>query len=167
MSDENRLFALRQKWESAHVALANARSNREDRLAAGLLAGVPCAVIFGLMTAVMSVTHAPSVLFIANGLLAAAALAILVRGFIPSNAEKVAEAAEASALAEYTSALRTEMTAFGIDVSTVVEHSDLIQPVYSFTALRNGIASDISIKDFSGDIIFMMNGERMRKSAAV
>lgn len=57
-----------------------------------------------------------------------------------------------------------EMRGYGIDTTSIsAGESSLEDDSYEFTALRNGSVSEISIKTFDGQVVFLMNGQEMTK----
>lgn len=69
--------------------------------------------------------------------------------------------------AAYVSALNAEMGEYGIDPQTISARTTDHDSSYEFSALRNGVLSDVSVREFGNELAFMMNGERMQKPVTV
>lgn len=67
---------------------------------------------------------------------------------------------------EYLRVLMIEANSYGVDMTTMELRSDLLDDSLEFTALRNGNAVDIAVREFQNEVVFMMNGERLRKDTA-
>lgn len=86
--------------------------------------------------------------------------------FTKDNARiKALEEEKTSAQDEYWEALTSEMREYGIDTSSMESRSYVHDDSHEFTALRNGVVSDITVRVFGNEVVLMMNGERMTKNA--
>lgn len=77
------------------------------------------------------------------------------------------ETAADESMKNYQEALEGEIASYGIDVSTIVDHTDSLTDNYEFTAARNGEPIDVTARVFNNEIVFMLNGERMQKPVSV
>lgn len=72
-----------------------------------------------------------------------------------------------TAYVNYKALLESEMSTYGIDVETISARNNYMDTDYAFTALRNGNPIDVNVREFNDEIVFMLNGERMKKSVTV
>lgn len=82
--------------------------------------------------------------------------------------ETALKEANDTAVNAYMNALWTEAASCGIDItSTITQRTEPLSDSYEITALRNGNPVDVVAREYDGEIVFMLNGERMKPGSSI
>lgn len=178
MSNGFELMSLKQNAFASH----NAVKNREERgvwwffgcWLIALVAGAAgfTTIMYGLLSFARFSAYSAYEPFLRVGsgvaLMALAVLAYYAPFAIRSRDKELnrLESLKETAYSTYHQALIEEIASYGVDTTTIKDRTNYKDGDYDFTALRNGDPIDVIAREYNNEIVFMLNGERMKKPVA-
>lgn len=167
MKTGKELQELKDASIAARAALSDHKEHRHMMGAGIAVSGV---VAFGLginFLAISLTGNFPIFMIsgIAGTVIGAALLILAYTSHLGPNkrSHELADQVVAASLA-FLGPLYAEMREYGIDTTSIsATDSSPEDDSYEFTALRNGVVSEISIKTFDGQVVFLMNSQEMAK----
>lgn len=76
------------------------------------------------------------------------------------------KAAEETAGKAYRDALLAELTEYGVDTSSIQEHTDAFAEPVIISAYRKNVLSEIFIRERANGLVFLLDGKEMNKLSA-
>lgn len=168
----SKLYALKQEAKSARKNLDDSKRNRWEWTVLYPPIISPIFVVSVLLV-ITCIRISASPIYLSMSVAVTVSTGIILAISIKkavwrSKKELTIEQEEEKAFRAYSRALTAEAEdSYGVDMTTASLRSSLLDDSTEFTAIRKGKMVDIAVRDYNGEIVFMMNGKNLTRKPRV